>query len=78
MLQDDGSTIAICTGDGENIYEPDKSLPASGVTMDWYVGKKCFLGAGRYRIVTNWNIERQNGDGVIGTRLVSNVFSVRS
>lgn len=78
LIQSDGSPTAVCTGGGTSIYQPEKALPEGGATIWWFVGEQCFLGAGTYRVVANWTIERPGVSGSVTTRLASNLFKVSS
>lgn len=79
MIQSDGSPIAVCTGTGTNIFQPEKQQPIGGSHLSWFLGRDdCFLGAGTYRLVANWNIERPGAAGNVSTRIQSNLFKVTS
>lgn len=78
LIQSDGSPLAVCVGENTNIFQPEKKLPVGGATLWWFVGEDCFLGAGTYRIVANWIIERPGATGDVTTRLASNLFKVSS
>ncbi len=65
-----------CPGStGKSHYEPKDELPASGVTLDWYLGKPCALRAGQYVMRTYWKIQAANYPQKEVT-FTSNVFSV--
>jgi hypothetical protein len=76
LIQDNGQTIAVCTGNGHNIYQPEKGLPEEGATFAWFIGAPCSIAPGSYRMVANWSIERPAAVGNVETRIVSNVFQV--
>lgn len=78
LIQSTGKPISVCTGVGENIFMPEKGLPAGGATLDWFMGTNCNLGPGTYRLVANWEIERPAATGNVTTRLISNLFEVES
>lgn len=75
-IQSDGTPVAVCTGTGHNIYQPEKGLPEAGSTLEWFVGAPCYTSPGSYRLVANWIIDRPETVGNVSTRLVSNVFQV--
>lgn len=75
-IQGDGSVLAVCTRYGHNIYQPEKGLPSTGPTIEWFLGEPCVYDAGTYRVVANWTIERPEAIGDVTTRIVSNVFQV--
>lgn len=76
QVQENGSVLAVCSGSGHTIYQPEKGLPSTGVTLDWFLGRPCDLDEGTYRVVANWVIERPEAVGNVSARLLSNVFQV--
>lgn len=69
-------TFNTCYGDGRGSYSPEKALPAEGVTLEWFVGKKCFLLPGKYRLEATWIIHRDGYEDVT-VKIASNVFTVK-
>lgn len=66
--------FAVCTGQGTNLYRTDNELPeGEALNLEWWIGKRCNLRPGRYRIDTQWTFVNQGGQAV---RAVSNVFTV--
>jgi hypothetical protein len=58
--QDNGTFATVCTGNGENLYKPEDSLPIN-LDLDWWTyPKRCNLGPGTYRVFTVWKVEPQN------------------
>lgn len=56
--RENGGWFQFCSGQGTNRYRIDARLPAGGVPLDWYIGKKCQLPPGQYRLVTTYQIHR--------------------
>lgn len=67
--------FAYCTGSGTNFYEPKEVLPDSGVTLSWFIGKKCNLPSGQYTIESHWEI-RPEGYPTKEESYTSNLFRV--
>ncbi len=58
--QENGKFATVCTGNGENLYKPEDSLPQS-LDLDWWTyPERCNLGVGTYRVFTVWNVEPHN------------------
>ena len=60
-VQEVGTLIALeeCTESFPVNYAPDKKLPKGGPTLFWFIGKKCEIPIGQYRLYTCWDIERE-------------------
>ncbi len=69
------SEFTVCTGSGQNKYEPKESLPKVGVKLDWYLGKECHLPSGQYVLQTNWEIHADGYPPKFAT-FTSNIFRI--
>jgi len=47
-----------CIGRNTINYSPEKKLPEDGPTLSWFLGKKCDIPAGSYRIEACWDVYR--------------------
>ena len=73
------TNYAICTGSGQNHYEPTETLPDTGVSMSWFMGvdgwKKCSLKEGQYVLEITYLITPQGYPEKLYTA-TSNIFRV--
>lgn len=69
------STFPVCSGSGTSRYEPTDAMPDTGVTLSWFMDKKCDLPPGKYILDTTWQIDPE-GYPQKTTRFTSNPFTV--
>lgn len=74
MIQGSGF-YSVCRGKGESNYSPQKALP-DPLTLDWFMGTKCNLSPGKYRVEVIWNLSVP-GYPNLQVTVVSNVFEVK-
>jgi len=46
-----------CLGSGVHEYRTDMVLPERRVPLSWFMGKKCELAPGRYRVRATWTVQ---------------------
>lgn len=65
-----------CFGSGESYYEPKDTLPNAGVTLEWFMGRRCDLSPGQYYLEVNYKISPLNYPDK-SYRVVSNLFTIK-
>lgn len=70
-----GTQFNICIGSGVSSYKPSEKLPAAGVLLSYFVGKKCDLPPGTYIMEATWEL-RPPGYPIKETSFTSNQFQV--
>lgn len=70
-----GTQFNICTGSGVSSYKPSEKLPAAGVLLSYFIGKKCDLPPGTYIMEATWEL-RPPGYPTKETSFTSNQFQV--
>lgn len=74
QVVEQGKMYTICDGEGNNEYKPEHTLPPDA-DMEWFVGTRCNLQPGTYRLAAYWHINVPNYP-VMKYEAVSNVFRV--
>lgn len=70
-----GSFSNECSGSGVSEYEPRDVLPDNGVTWEWFLGRKCAVEPGTYRLMAVYDM-RKDGYPMKRYKATSNVFEV--
>lgn len=47
----------VCVGSGATNYSVDVVLPERRVALDWFIGKRCNMTPGSYRLRATWTIQ---------------------
>lgn len=67
--------FTVCFGSSESYYEPKDTLPNAGVTLEWFMGRRCDLSPGQYYLEVNYKISPLNYPEKT-YRAVSNLFTL--